>query len=35
MDPVNRRRVIDLVRKLGREGKTVVVSSHILYESRP
>ena len=23
MDPVNRRRVIDLVRKLGREGKTV------------
>ena len=32
MDPVNRRRVIDLVRKLGREGKTVVVSSHILYE---
>jgi ABC-2 type transport system ATP-binding protein len=32
MDPVNRRRTIDLVRKLGREGKTVVVSSHILYE---
>ena len=32
MDPINRRRVIDLVRKLGREGKTVVVSSHILYE---
>jgi ABC-2 type transport system ATP-binding protein len=32
MDPVNRRRVIDLVRKLGREGRTVVVSSHILYE---
>jgi ABC-2 type transport system ATP-binding protein len=32
MDPVNRRRVIDLVRRLGREGKTVVVSSHILYE---
>jgi ABC-2 type transport system ATP-binding protein len=32
MDPVNRRRVIELVRRLGREGKTVVVSSHILYE---
>jgi ABC-2 type transport system ATP-binding protein len=32
MDPVNRRRTIDLVRRLGREGKTVVVSSHILYE---
>ena len=32
MDPVNRRRVIDLVRRLGREGRTVVVSSHILYE---
>jgi ABC-2 type transport system ATP-binding protein len=24
--------VIDLVRRLGREGKTIVVSSHILYE---
>jgi len=32
MDPVNRRRVIDLVKKLGREGKTVLVSSHILHE---
>lgn len=32
MDPVNRRRVIDLVRRLGRQGKTVLVSSHILYE---
>jgi ABC-2 type transport system ATP-binding protein len=32
MDPVNRRRVIDLVRRLGREGRTIVVSSHILYE---
>ncbi len=32
LDPVNRRRVIDLVRKLGREGKTVLVSSHILHE---
>ena len=32
MDPVNRRRVIDLVKRLGRAGKTVLVSSHILYE---
>jgi ABC-2 type transport system ATP-binding protein len=32
LDPVNRRRVIDLVKKLGREGKTVLVSSHILHE---
>ena len=32
MDPVNRRRVVDLVKRLGREGKTVLVSSHILYE---
>lgn len=32
MDPVNRRRVVDLVKRLGREGRTVVVSSHILHE---
>jgi ABC-2 type transport system ATP-binding protein len=32
MDPLNRRRVIDLVRRLGREGRTIVVSSHILHE---
>jgi ABC-2 type transport system ATP-binding protein len=32
MDPVNRRRVIDLVKRFGREGKTVVISSHILHE---
>lgn len=32
MDPVNRRRVIDLVKRLGREGRTVLVSSHILHE---
>jgi ABC-2 type transport system ATP-binding protein len=32
MDPMNRRRVVDLVKRLGREGKTVVVSSHILHE---
>jgi ABC-2 type transport system ATP-binding protein len=32
LDPLHRRRVIDLVRRLGREGRTVVVSSHILPE---
>jgi ABC-2 type transport system ATP-binding protein len=32
MDPVNRRRVVELVKKRGREGRTVVVSSHILHE---
>ncbi len=32
MDPQHRRRVIDLVRRLGREGRTVLVSSHILHE---
>ncbi len=32
MDPVNRRRIIDLVKRLGREGRTVLVSSHILHE---
>jgi ABC-2 type transport system ATP-binding protein len=32
MDPVNRRRVVDLVKRLGKQGKTIVVSSHILYE---
>jgi ABC-2 type transport system ATP-binding protein len=32
IDPVNRRRVADLVKRLGREGRTVIVSSHILYE---
>jgi ABC-2 type transport system ATP-binding protein len=32
LDPVNRRHVIELVKTLGREGKTVVVSSHVLHE---
>jgi len=32
MDPVNRRRTVDLVKRLGREGRTIVVSSHILHE---
>ena len=34
LDPVNRRRVIDLIKRLGREGSTVVVSSHILLRGR-
>jgi len=32
MDPVNRRRTVDLVKKLGREGRTVLVSSHIRHD---
>jgi ABC-2 type transport system ATP-binding protein len=32
MDPVNRRRMVDLIKRLGREGRTIVVSSHILHE---
>jgi ABC-2 type transport system ATP-binding protein len=32
LDPVRRRRVADLVKRLGREGRTIVVSSHILHE---
>jgi ABC-2 type transport system ATP-binding protein len=32
VDPVNRHRIFDLVRRLGREGKTILVSSHILHE---
>jgi ABC-2 type transport system ATP-binding protein len=32
MDPVNRRRIADLVKQLGREGRTILVSSHVLYE---
>jgi ABC-2 type transport system ATP-binding protein len=32
MDPVNRRRVIELVKRWGKEGRTVLVSSHILHE---
>lgn len=32
LDPVNRRRVADLVKRLGREGKTVLMSTHILHE---
>jgi ABC-2 type transport system ATP-binding protein len=32
MDPLNRRRVADLIKRLGREGKTVLMSTHILHE---
>ena len=32
LDPVHRRRVIDLVRRWGEAGRTIVVSSHILWE---
>jgi ABC-2 type transport system ATP-binding protein len=32
MDPVSRKESIDLVQELGREGRTVLVSSHILPE---
>jgi ABC-2 type transport system ATP-binding protein len=32
MDPVNRRRVVDLVKDYARRGKTVLVSSHVLHE---
>ncbi|MEM1347550.1 MAG: ABC transporter ATP-binding protein [Myxococcota bacterium] len=31
-DPVGRRHIMDLIRQMGDEGKTVVVSSHILHE---
>ncbi|MCC6695299.1 MAG: ABC transporter ATP-binding protein [Candidatus Hydrogenedentes bacterium] len=32
LDPLARNAIFDLIRDLGREGKTVIVSSHILYE---
>jgi ABC-2 type transport system ATP-binding protein len=32
MDPVGRRNTIDLIKSMGSEGRTVVVSSHILHE---
>lgn len=31
-DPVGRRHIINLIRRLGEEGRTVLVSSHILHE---
>lgn len=31
-DPVGRRQIIELIQELGAEGKTVIVSSHILHE---
>ncbi|MCC6739508.1 MAG: ABC transporter ATP-binding protein [Planctomycetia bacterium] len=32
VDPLIRRDIIELVRELGREGKSVIVSSHVLHE---
>ena len=32
MDPVGRSTTIDLIKRMGEEGKTVVVSSHVLHE---
>jgi ABC-2 type transport system ATP-binding protein len=32
LDPVGRRHIIDLIGKWGKEGRTVLVSSHILHE---
>jgi len=32
MDPVSRRKVMDLVRRWGSEGRTVVLASHVLHE---
>ena len=32
MDPLGRRATIDLIKKFGEQGKTVIVSSHVLHE---
>lgn len=32
MDPVSRRQTLDLVRRFGAEGRTVVLASHVLHE---
>jgi ABC-2 type transport system ATP-binding protein len=32
MDPVGRRCAIDMIKRMGKEGRTVIVSSHILHE---
>ena len=32
LDPVQRRHVVELIRRLGAEGRTVLVSSHVLHE---
>jgi ABC-2 type transport system ATP-binding protein len=32
LDPAQRRGVVELVRRLGEEGRTVIVSSHVLHE---
>jgi ABC-2 type transport system ATP-binding protein len=31
-DPVARRELMDIIKRLGSEGKSVIVSSHVLYE---
>ena len=32
VDPVARRDIVEIIRKLGEAGKTIVISSHVLYE---
>ena len=32
LDPVARRRIVELVRELGEQGRTILVSSHVLHE---
>ena len=32
MDPIGRLKTIQLIRKLGEEGRNIVVSSHVLHE---
>ncbi|HSG28433.1 MAG TPA: ATP-binding cassette domain-containing protein, partial [Candidatus Krumholzibacterium sp.] len=32
MDPLGRHTAMELIRKMGRDGKTVIVSSHVLHE---
>ena len=32
LDPIGRREILDLLRELGREGKSVILSSHVLHE---
>ncbi|MCZ6573349.1 MAG: ABC transporter ATP-binding protein [Planctomycetota bacterium] len=32
LDPVARRRIVELVRELGEQGRTILISSHVLHE---
>ena len=32
MDPINRRRAVDLMKRMAAEGRTIVASSHVLHE---